>query len=56
MKDRLSKSCTLFWVFLSISAVALGGGLTMLPIMSREFVEKRNWLTDNDMVDTVAVM
>ena len=28
----------------------------MLPIMSREFVEKRNWLTDNDMVDTVAVM
>ncbi len=56
MKDRFAKSCTLFWVFLSISAVALGGGLTMLPIMSREFVEKRNWLTDNDMVDTVAVM
>ena len=56
MKDIFTKSYTLFWVFLSISAVALGGGLTMLPIMSREFVEKRNWLTDNDMVDTVAVM
>ncbi len=56
MNARLSKLGTLFWVFFSISAVALGGGLTMLPIMSREFVEKRNWLTDNDMIDTVAVM
>ncbi len=56
MKKSLDRLCTLFWVFFSISAVALGGGLTMLPIMSREFVEKRGWLTDNDMVDTVAVM
>ena len=28
----------------------------MLPIMSKEFVEKRNWMTANDMLDTVAVM
>lgn len=56
MNERLSRLGTLFWVFFSISAVALGGGLTMLPIMNREFVEKRNWMTANDMVDTVAVM
>jgi len=56
MKNNLNRLGTLFWVFFSISAVALGGGLTMLPIMSREFVEKRGWLTDNDMIDTVAVM
>ena len=56
MKSNLGRLGTLFWVFFSISAVALGGGLTMLPIMSREFVEKRGWLTDNDMIDTVAVM
>ena len=54
--SNLSKNITLFRVFFSISAVALGGGLTMLPIMSREFVEKRGWLSDNDMLDTVAVM
>lgn len=54
--NSLSKNLTLFRVFFSISAVALGGGLTMLPIMSREFVEKRHWLSDNDMLDTVAVM
>ena len=28
----------------------------MLPIMSREFVTKRHWLTDDDMVDSIAVM
>ena len=54
--NNLSKNITLFRVFFSISAVALGGGLTMLPIMSKEFVEKRGWLSDNDMLDTVAVM
>ena len=28
----------------------------MLPVMQREFVEKRGWMTDEEMVDTVAVM
>lgn len=54
--DKLTRIKTLFSVFFGISSVAVGGGLTMLPAMTREFVEKRNWMTDNDMVDTVAVM
>ncbi len=28
----------------------------MLPAMNREFVEKRKWLTNDDMLDTVAIM
>ncbi len=28
----------------------------MLPVMSREFVTKRHWLTNDDMVDTVALI
>ncbi|MBQ6472098.1 MAG: chromate transporter [Victivallales bacterium] len=53
----LSARCwALFLLFFGISAVTLGGGLTMLPVMQREFVEKRHWLTEEDMVDTVAVM
>lgn len=52
----MSRLFALFWGFFSISSVALGGGLAMLPIMGREFVEKRHWMTDDDMVDTVAVM
>ena len=51
-----SRLWTLFSVFFKISAVSVGGGLTMLPLMDREFVEKRGWLTETDMVDTVAVV
>lgn len=52
----LGRSWALFYVFASISAVALGGGLVMLPVMQKEFVAKRKWLTDEDMLDTVALM
>ena len=47
---------TLFKVFFKISAVSVGGGLTMLPLMDREFVEKRNWMSESDMVDVVAIV
>ena len=52
----LKRCLVLFQVFASISAVSLGGGLVMLPAMNREFVEKRKWLTNDDMLDTVAIM
>lgn len=52
----LQRCLVLFEVFASISAVSLGGGLVMLPAMNREFVEKRKWLTNDDMLDTVAIM
>jgi len=55
--SSLSARCwALFTLFFGISSITLGGGLTMLPVMQREFVEKRHWLTEEDMVDTVAVM
>lgn len=47
---------TLFGIFFYLSAVTLGGGLAMLPPIQEEFVEKRKWLTDEEMVDTVAAM
>lgn len=46
----------LFGVFFKISAVTVGGGLTMIPVMEREFLEKRRWLTEEDMIDAVAVV
>ena len=46
----------LAWVFFWISTVTLGGGMAMLPLMDREFVEKRKYLTEQEMVDIIAVM
>lgn len=57
MNDRKeNRLWILFSVFFKISAVSVGGGLTMLPLMDREFVEKRGWLTESDMVDIVAAV
>lgn len=46
----------LFKVFFKISALTVGGGLTMLPIINEEFVTKRKYMTDEEMVDIVAVV
>ena len=54
--NALQRAGTLFRVFFYLSAVTLGGGLAMLPLMRQEFVEKRGWMTDDEMVDTVAAM
>ena len=47
---------TLFSVFFKISAVSVGGGLTMLPLMSKEFAEDRDWVTAEEMVDVGAIV
>ena len=52
----MRKLADLAWAFFWISTVTLGGGLAMLPLMEREFVERRKWLTNQEMVDVVAVM
>lgn len=52
----MKKLVTLFWTFFWISSVTLGGGMAMLPLFDREFVEKREWLKPEEMVVVVAVM
>ncbi len=47
---------TLFTSFFKISALAVGGGLTMLPLIDAEFSGKRKWMTPEEMVDCVAVV
>lgn len=56
MPGKGAKVYSLFWIFCYLSAVTLGGGLAMLPLLQREFVERRRWLSNEDMVDTVAIM
>lgn len=51
MKELVS----LFGVFAKIGLFTLGGGYAMLPLMERELVDKRAWMTRQDFLDTVAV-
>ena len=45
----------LFWVFAKIGAVTFGGGYAMLPILTRELVDKRGWTTEEEITDYFAV-
>ena len=55
-RGGMKRIADLAWVFFWISTVTLGGGMAMLPLMDREFVERRKWLTAQEMMDIVAVM
>lgn len=45
----------LFFTFLKIGAVSFGGGYAMLPLLTKEFVDKRAWATDTELNDYFAI-
>ena len=45
----------LFWVFFKIGSITFGGGLAMLPIIEKELVIKRNWVTKEKLLDYFAI-
>ena len=45
----------LFLTFFKIGAFTFGGGYAMFPIFQRELSEKRNWVTEEDLVDCYAL-
>ena len=51
----LKKLWLLFFTFARISALVLGGGLAMLPVIEDTFVRKKNLLTQEELLDVVAL-
>ncbi|MDD3787345.1 MAG: chromate transporter [Petrimonas sp.] len=45
----------LFLVFFKIGAFTFGGGYAMIPLIRNEVVNKRNWLKDEEFMDTLAI-
>lgn len=45
----------LFCVFFKIGAVTFGGGLAMLPIIEKELVVKRDWISKEKLLDYFAI-
>ena len=46
---------TLFWAFFKIGAFTFGGGYAMIPLIQRETVEKQGWISDDDILEVVAI-
>ncbi len=45
----------LFCIFFKIGAFTFGGGYAMIPVISREVVQNKKWITDEDVLDIVAI-
>ena len=50
-----SSFLNIYLAFLKIGAILLGGGYVIVPIMQSELVEKRNWLTEQELCDYYCV-
>lgn len=51
MRVKLSE---IFWTFFKVGCVLIGGGYVILPLVRAEMIEKRSWLSDEELVDFYA--
>ena len=45
----------LFFTFLKIGAFTFGGGYAMIPLIKRDIVENKRWISEEEMLDVIAV-
>jgi ABC-type Fe3+-siderophore transport system permease subunit len=51
----IKKLWLLFFTFAKIAALVLGGGLAMLPVIEETFVNRKKLLTEEELLDVVAL-
>lgn len=51
----MNKNLQLFTTFFKIGLFTFGGGLAMIPLISKETVEKHKWVTDDEILDMIAI-
>ena len=45
----------LFWIFFKLGLFTFGGGYAMIPQIKEVVIEKEKWLTEDDMVELLAI-
>ena len=53
MKKRICLK--LLTVFFRIGLFTFGGGYAMVPLIHKEAVEKQHWISDEDILDLLAI-
>ena len=51
----MKKLLMLFCTFFKLGIVNFGGGYALLPLLQREFCERKKWLTDEEIADYYAI-
>lgn len=54
-KSRRKLLWAIFFCTLKIGAFTFGGGYAMIPIMKEEFVNRRQWVSETDILDIFAI-
>ena len=53
--NEMNEYGQLYIAFLRIGGLTFGGGLAMLPMLQYELVEKKGWITEEDLLDCYAI-
>ncbi len=51
----MNQYCQIFFTFAKIGAFTIGGGYAMIPLIQREVVDHRAWISKNDFIDLIAI-
>ena len=51
MKEYLE----IYWAFFRIGGLTFGGGLSMLPMLKYELVQKKDWISEEQLLDCYAI-
>ncbi|MBQ9776731.1 MAG: chromate transporter, partial [Lentisphaeria bacterium] len=52
---KFRRSLIVFWSFIRITSLVIGGGYAIISAAQLEFVEKRKWLTDDDVLEMITI-
>ena len=55
MKTSKKRLWQLFVTFLKIGGFTFGGGYAMIPLIQKETVENKGWITDEDILEIIAI-
>ena len=55
LKEKVTKIFGLYFSFAKIGTFTIGGGLAMMPMMQKELVDKKKWITEEELIDYYAV-
>ena len=52
---KLKRIWQLFCTFFKIGGFTFGGGYAMIPLIQKETVENKGWITDEDILEIIAI-
>ena len=53
--ERLSRTLSIFRTFLKFGCFTFGGGWSIVAQIQKEYVEKKHWITDEELLDFTSV-